>query len=88
MTLGKHGLLYTWQVGAVTIRVDEADNYLTVHTSGQLVCSTQPAIQLFIPGHWLHMIAPYMDAPPTRTSLAKHATAMGTTTLMRRINYP
>lgn len=61
MTLGKRGLLYTWQVGEVTIHVDEADSYLTVHTSGQLVCSTQPAIQLFIPGHWLHVIAPYME---------------------------
>ncbi len=61
MPLGKRGLLYTWQVGELTVHVDDDNSYLTVHMGEQLVCSTDPTIQLFIPGHWLHRIAPYME---------------------------
>lgn len=59
--LGKSGLLYTWQINEVKVYINDADGYLTVHTGEQLVCSTEPTIQLFIPGHWLHVIAPYIE---------------------------
>ncbi len=52
---------YEWRVGEVTVCVDDDDDYLTVHMGEQLVCSTQPTVRLFIPGHWLHTLAPFME---------------------------
>lgn len=57
----KRNLQYTWQSGEVTVYLDDDNQYLTVHVDGQLVCSTHPTICLFIPGHWLHMLAPYIE---------------------------
>ncbi len=57
----KRGLQYIWRIGEVTVYVDDDNHYLTVHVGGQLVCSTQPTTCLFIPGHWLHVLAPYME---------------------------
>ncbi len=54
-------LQYTWRINEVTVYVDDEADYLTVHVSEQLVCSTQPTLRLFIPGHWLHVLAPYME---------------------------
>jgi hypothetical protein len=61
MATAKRGLQYEWRIGEVTVYVDDNDSYLTVYVGEQLVCSTQPTIRLFIPGHWLHMLAPYME---------------------------
>lgn len=52
---------YEWRIGEVKVYVDDDDNYLIVHMAEQLVCSTQPTVRLFIPGHWLHILAPYME---------------------------
>lgn len=54
-------LQYTWRLNEVTVYVDDEADYLTVHVGEQLVCSTQPQRRLFIPGHWLHVLAPYME---------------------------
>jgi len=57
----KPGLQYTWRLGEVTVYLDDDNHYLTVHVGEQLVCSTQPTIRLFIPGYWLHGLAPYLE---------------------------
>jgi len=57
----KRGAQYTWQIDEVTVAVDDQEGYLTVYAGELLVCSTQPTIRLFIPGHWLHRLAPYME---------------------------
>lgn len=56
----KRGSQYQWQIDEVIVVVDD-DSYLTVYVGELLVCSTQPTIRLFIPGHWLHVLAPYME---------------------------
>ncbi|CAN5570465.1 hypothetical protein BH10CHL1_BH10CHL1_42010 [soil metagenome] len=52
---------YEWRVGEVIVYVDDDSDYLTVYMGEQLVCSTQPQVRLFIPGHWLHILTPYIE---------------------------